>query len=162
MIRRSLELALNQCLLLLALLAGLGILAMMAVTCFDVVMRAFGHPIRGSYDMVRILSVITLAGALPYTTAVKGHVAVEYFFNKMPPLARLIVDSIMRLLMIGLLALFAQRCVLYGNNLRVSGELMDTLHLPVFWMPWLIALSCAISALAVVYHLLFPKRALLP
>ena len=159
MIRRSIELALNQCLLLLALLAGLGILAMMTVTCIDVVIRVWpSHT--GQLDMVRILSVITLAGAPPYTTAVKGHVAVEYFFNKMPPLARLIVDSIMRLLMIGLLSCLPSAHH-YGMRLRVSGELMDTLHCRSFWMPWLIAVSCAISALAVVYHLLFPKKALL-
>jgi TRAP-type C4-dicarboxylate transport system permease small subunit len=161
MIRQACERVLHALILSLGLVAGFGILGMMAVTCADIALRAFGQPIRGSYDLIRILSVLTLAGALPYTTAVKGHVAVEYFFHKLPAGWRLGVDSVMRLLMIGLLGLFAWQGITHGAKLQASGELMATLHLPVFWMPWVIALSCAVSALVVGYHLLAPGRALL-
>jgi TRAP-type C4-dicarboxylate transport system permease small subunit len=68
------------------------------------------------------LSLIILSCALPYTTAVKGHVAVEFFFNKLPPTARIVVDSVMRALMIALLSLLAYQAVRYGINLRASGE----------------------------------------
>ena len=144
-----------------ALCAGLGILGMMAVTCADVAMRAFTHPIKGSYDIAQILSVLALAGALPYTTALKGHVAVEYFFDKLPAIGRMIVDSLMRLLMIALFALFAWHSIEYGIKLKMSGEIMATLHIPVFWMPWLIAASCCASGLVVLFHLVFPGKALL-
>ncbi len=157
-IRHGYERLLRVLVLALAMLSGLGIVGMMAMTCADVIMRAFGKPIRGSYDVVCLLSVVALACALPYTTAVKGHVAVEYFFHKLPKTWRVAVDSVMRLLMIALFALLAEECVKYGLKLRQAGELMPTLHLPVYGVPWIIAFSCAVSALVVVYHLLLPGK----
>lgn len=145
----------------LAYLAGISTLAMMAVTCGDVVARAFGHPLKGSYDIVRLLSLMTLSCALPYTTAVKGHVAVEFFFNKLPPVARLTVDSIMRLLVIGLLVLLAVQGVKYGRDLKASGEVMLTLGWPIFWASYVVAFSGAVSALVVLEHLLHPRKVFL-
>jgi TRAP-type C4-dicarboxylate transport system permease small subunit len=142
----------------LAFVAGAGTVAMMLVTCVDVVARAFGQPLKGSYDIVRMLSLITLSCALPYTTAVKGHVAVEFFFNKLPPAVRLVVDSIMRILTIGLFGLLCVQGVKYGLSLKASGEVMLTLGWPVYWTAFVIAFACAVSALVVAQHLLHPRK----
>lgn len=142
----------------LALLAGAGTVAMMLVTCADIVARAFGHPLKGSYDMVSLLSLITLSCALPYTTAVKGHVAVEFFFNKLPPPARVVVDSIMRVLMIALLGFLCVQGVRYGLSLRESGEVTLTLGWPLYWASFVIAFACGVSALVVLEHLLRPGK----
>lgn len=142
----------------LAFVAGAGTVAMMLVTCVDVVARAFGHPLKGSYDIVRLLSLITLSAALPYTTAVKGHVAVEFFFNRLPPATRLVVDSIMRVLTIALFCLLTVQGVRYGQSLKASGEVMLTLGWPVFWASYVMALGCAVSALVVLQHLLHPRK----
>ena len=145
--------------LALAVVSGAGIVGMMAVICADVILRMFGHPIRGGYDMVCVLSVVTLAGALPYTTAVKGHVAVELFFLKMPKPWRVAVDSVMRLLVILLFVLLTVQSAKYGAQLQRTGELMATLRMQACWLPWLIAFSCAVSSLVVLYHLLLPGKA---
>ena len=47
------------------------------VTAADVILRKFGHSLTGAYDIVKIAATIPVAGALPYTTAIKGHVAIE-------------------------------------------------------------------------------------
>lgn len=142
----------------LALVSGASAVAMMLLTCADVVARAAGHPLKGSYELVRLLNLILLSCALPYTTAVKGHVAVEFFFHRLPPRLALAVDTIMRLLMIALLALLAWQAVHYGLRLRATGEVMLTLGWPVYWAPFVIAIACAVSALVVVQHLLHPRR----
>ena len=142
----------------LAFVAGAGTVGMMSVTCADIITRAFGHPLKGSYDLVRLLSLITLSCALPYTTAVKGHVAVEYFFNKLPPSARLVVDSIMRVVTIALFGLLSVQGVRYGLSLRASGEVMMTLGWPIYWASFVMAFACAVSALVVLEHLLHPRK----
>ena len=152
---------LRRLVLLLGILAGVGVLGMMLITCTDIIARAFGRPIKGSYDAVCLLSLITLSCALPYTTAVKGHVAVEYFFNKFPPMVRFAVDSIMRILVIGLLGLVSFQAVKYGISLRASGEVMATTQWPIYWASYIVALSCVVSGLVVVQHLLYPGKALL-
>ena len=160
-IQQAFERLLRAMAWVLAGLSGMAIVGMMGVTCADVVMRAAGQPIKGSYDLECILSVITLAGALPYTTAVKGHVAVEYFFHKLPHRSRVVVDSVMRILSILLFSLLAYQCFRHGTQMQRVNELMPTLLWPAFWVPWLIAISCAISALVVVYHLVFPGKAIM-
>ena len=74
-------------------IAGVGILFMMAVTCADIILRRLGTSIPGAYDLVRIAGGITIAAALPLTTAVKGHVAIEYFFHRLGPGGRAAVDA---------------------------------------------------------------------
>jgi len=144
----------------LAALAGVALGALAALTCADVLLRAFGMPIKGTFDLVRVLGALTIACAVPLTTAVKGHVAVEYFFNKLGRAGRLAVDSVMRLLMIGMFACAARQCVVYGFRFLRSGEVTATLELPVFWVPWVVAAACILSAVVVLYHLLFPGREL--
>ena len=141
--------------------AALGIVTMMGITCVDVVLRTFSRPLTGALDMVMIAGAITIAGALPYTTAVKGHVAIEYFFQMLSRRWRLVVDTIVRLMVITLFGLLARQCVIYGLSLKQSGEVTATLQVPIFWVPWVLAGSCAVTCLVVLYNLLYPGKAMI-
>lgn len=141
-----------------AVLAGVGVLAMTAVTCLDIVLRQFGRPLVGAYDMVRIAGGLTLAFALPVTTAVKGHVAIEYFFHKLGRTGRIIVDTLMRLLQIFAFAVAARECARYGHKLLLSGEVTPTLQWPTFWVAWVLSATCVLTALVTLYHLACPGR----
>ncbi|MBN2309709.1 MAG: hypothetical protein JXR94_12090, partial [Candidatus Hydrogenedentes bacterium] len=44
---------------LLSILAGVGILTMMCVTCLDVVLRMFRAPLTGAVDIVKIAGAVT-------------------------------------------------------------------------------------------------------
>jgi TRAP-type C4-dicarboxylate transport system permease small subunit len=139
-------------------ISGAGLFLMMAVTCCDVVLRATGFPVKGSYDVVRICGVITMACALPLTTAMKGHIAIEYFFQKLNRLGRLIVDSIMRLVSIGAFSCAAVACISCGQRLLAAGEVTSTIEIPIFWVPWVMAVAFGVTAIVVVFHLIYPGR----
>jgi TRAP-type C4-dicarboxylate transport system permease small subunit len=132
--------------------------AMILLVCGDVTLRTCGHPVKGAYDVVRICGALTIACALPLTTAMKGHVAIEYFFQKLNRAGRLVVDSLMRLIMITVFLLAAYECVGYGQRFLRNGEVTSTIELPVFWVPWVMAAAFAVSALVVVFHLVCPGR----
>lgn len=142
-------------------LAGAGVLAMVAVTCIDVVLRQFGRPLVGAYDLVRIAGGLTLAFALPVTTAVKGHVAIEYFFHKLHRRGRIAVDSLMRLLQGGAFLVAARECARHGQKLLRSGEVTPTLQWPTFWVLWILAGACVLTALVTLFHLMQPGRELI-
>lgn len=141
-----------------AALAGVGVLAMTAVTCVDVVLRQFGRPLVGTYDLVRIAGGVTLACALPVTTAVKGHVAIEYFFHKLRRPGRIVVDTLMRLVQITACSVAARECARHGHKLLRSGEVTPTLQWPTFWVAWVLAAACVLTALVTLYHLVHPGR----
>lgn len=142
----------------LAALAGAGLMAMVLVTSADVILRKFSLSLTGAYDLVKIAAAITVAAALPYTTAIKGHVAIEFFFHKLGPRGRTTVDALMRLGGMTLFGLLAWGCVDYGNSLRERGEVSMTLQLPIFWVPHVLAFSCALVVLIKLYHLTHPGK----
>lgn len=142
----------------LTVVSCLALAAMMLVTCADVVLRAFGHPLKGTYDVARVCGAVCIACALPLTTAMKGHVAIEYFFHKLNRLGRLAVDSLMRLITITVFLFAAYECVGYGQRFLRNGEVTSTIELPLFWVPWVMAGAFAVTALVVVFHLVCPGR----
>jgi TRAP-type C4-dicarboxylate transport system permease small subunit len=145
----------------LAYVAGASLMVMVLVTTVDVILRKFGLSLTGAYDIVKIAATITIAAALPYTTAIKGHVAIEYFFHKLGRRGRMAVDALMRLGGMALFSLLAWGCVDYGNSLRARGEVSMTLQLPVFWVPYVLAVSCALVVLIKLYHLTHPGKSMI-
>jgi TRAP-type C4-dicarboxylate transport system permease small subunit len=150
--------ALRAVVLALAYVAGASLMTMVAVTTVDVILRKCGCSLTGAYDIVRIAAAITIAAALPYTTAIKGHVAIEYFFHKLGRRGRTVVDVFMRLAGMALFSLLSWGCVDYGNSLRARGEVSMTLQLPIFWVPYVLAASCALVVLIKLYHLTHPGK----
>jgi len=145
----------------LAYVAGASLMLMVLVTSADVILRKFSLSLTGAYDIVRIAAALTIAAALPYTTAIKGHVAIEYFFHKLGRRGRVVVDALMRLGGMALFGLLAWGCVDYGNSLRAKGEVSMTLQLPIFWVPYVLAVSCVLVVLIKVYHLTHPGKPML-
>ncbi len=146
---------------LLGFVAGAGLVVMMLVTTADVVLRIFRLSLKGAFDIVCIAAALTIAAALPYTTAIKGHVAIEYFFQKLGRRGRIVGDSLMRLAVLVLFSLLAWQSVRYGNSLLASGTASMTIRLPIFWVPYVLAASCGLVVLIKIYHLLHPGKALL-
>jgi len=152
---------LRKLVLLSAGIAGASLLTMMAVTCVDVVLRKLGHPLPGAYDLVKMAAAVTIACALPYTTAIKGHVAVEFFYHRLGRRGRIVADTLIRVAIMGLFSLLTWQLLHYGARLKSSGEVSMTLQLPVFWVPYVMAFACAVVVLVTLYHLLHPGKALL-
>jgi TRAP-type C4-dicarboxylate transport system permease small subunit len=153
--------ALRQVVMILAYAACASLLLMVVVTTIEVVLRIFRLTMVGSYDLVKMAATLTIAAALPYTTAIKGHVAIEYFFHKLGRRSRIVVDSLMRVSAMGLFTMLAWGCVGYGNSLRAKGEVSMTLQLPIYWLPYVLAASCVLVVLIKLYHLSHPGKSLL-
>ena len=101
-----------------------------------------------------------MACALPLTKAVKGHIAIEYFFQKMGARGRTAMDTVMRLVLLALFGLLTWQFALQGQRFLDSGETTTTLHMPMFWVPWLAALACLATGGVTLWHLLHPGRSM--
>jgi len=150
--------SLRALVMVLAAVAGAAIVVMILVTCADIILRFFRHPLIGAYDIVNVAGTITIACAMPYTTAVKGHVAIEFFFQKLGKLGRFITDTVIRILMIGLFSTLTWGCIRHGQALRENGQVTPTLQMPEFWVAYLVAGSCATMVLVTIHHLLKPGK----
>lgn len=142
----------------LAYAAAAALCVMMVTTCVDIVMRKFGSPLPGALDIVTLSGAVAMSCALPYTTAVKGHVSIEYFFHKLSRGGRVAVDTLWRLLGAGLFFLLARQCAVYGHALQESGQVTPTLQVPIFWTLYVLSFSCALVALIIIHNMLHPNR----
>ncbi len=145
----------------LAWAAGAAVLVMMLTTGLDVTLRWLGRPLAGAFDVVRIAGAVAVACALPYTTAVTGHVSVDYFFHRLGPRGRAGVNALMRTLGLLLFAALAWQNVRYGRALRAAGEVSATLQWPIFWIPYVLALGCGLTAAVTGCHLLRPGKGMI-
>jgi TRAP-type C4-dicarboxylate transport system permease small subunit len=138
-----------------------GILAMIAVTFVDITFRLLRLRFTGAVDIVQIAGAVAIAAALPYTTAVNAHVAIEFILHKLSHLGRLVMGSIIKLMTIALFVFAAHRSFLYGNDLRAHNQGTMTLQFPMCWMMYMIAVCLTATVLVVLYSLLKPNKELI-
>ncbi len=141
-----------------AYIAGGAIILMMLITVIDVLLRLFNIGLTGAYDLVRACGVIGVACALPYLTAVKGHIAIEFFYHKCGKKGRIVLDTVFRLSSLALFGLLAFYTFRNGISLFKAGEVFANLGLPVFWIPILISINCILMMVVFVYHLVHPGK----
>lgn len=135
-------------------IAAFALFSMMCLTCADVVLRLFRHPIRGTYEMVSFLGVITVSFALAHTSIHKGHVAVsllvEHFSKKWQGIIELLVSVFSLLLFV----LISWRSAVYARNFQLSGEVSPTLQLPFYPIVYGIAAAAAVVCLVLMVDIL--------
>jgi len=131
---------------------------MMGITVIDVLLRLFGTGITGAYDLVRACGAVAVACALPYLTAVKGHIAIEFFYHKCSRIGRLILDSLLRVSALGIFGVLTVQVYHHGLSLLASGEVFPNLGLPVFWIPMLVSFNFVLMMIVFLYHLTHPGK----
>ncbi len=81
-----------------ATIGALGLLFEVGVILFDVIGRAFGHPLYGSQDLVTMAMVILVFGAMALCDRMGGHIAVDLFERYYPGALNRLIDVLSALL----------------------------------------------------------------
>lgn len=114
----------------LSLIGVVVLSAMMTLTCADVVLRYFGHPIKGAFDLVGIFGGIILA--LPLAASyMNGYQISMTAISIRQNCLRILIAVVVKLVSIGTIGLIAWRCVALGNQLWDQGRVSDTLGISV-------------------------------
>lgn len=132
------------------ILACAAVVAMMLLSVADVILRIFGRPIPGTYELVGFLGTIVVSFALAFTSIEKGHIAVELLFEKFPQRAQLAIESFGNLIGALLFGVIAYQAVLYALDLKKSGEVSATLQMPAYPFIYGIAAGCALLCLLLI------------
>jgi TRAP-type C4-dicarboxylate transport system permease small subunit len=153
--------AARRVIIFLSYISGAAIFVMIGVTVTDIVLRLFKSGITGAYDIVCAAGAVAVACALPYVTAVKGHIAIEFFYRRTGRAGRIVMDSLFRVLLLALFGFLVYRNIAYGMYLFSTGQVMLTLRAPIFWLPFLLSVSFALVFIITFYHLLHPGKGML-
>ena len=125
----------------------IAVVAMMALTVFDVILRFFRYPIPGVYDVVGLLGAVIISFSLAYTSIEKGHIAVELVIQKLPERSQAIVDVIAHFFSILFFLTAAWQCTNYGMDLMKSGEVSMTIRVPIYPFVFGTAVGCLLLTL---------------
>ncbi len=131
----------------LDLIASAAIVAMMSLTCADVILRMFRRPIPGAYELVSFLGAIAVSFSIAHTSAERAHVAVSLLVRMLPSRIQGIVEASVALLSLVLFGLISWQCLVYGNDCRLNGEVSLTLGIPLYPVIYGVAFGASVVCL---------------
>jgi C4-dicarboxylate transporter, DctQ subunit len=126
------------------------LVAMMAFVFINVVCRAFGHPIFGTYESVGFLLSIMVAFSIAHCAVNKGHIAVNILEDLIPKRMLPVLDCIVAMLGAGLYLVLAWQCFVYAKIMRDKGELSMSMEIPFYPLILVVAFGFLMLALVLV------------
>ncbi len=132
-----------------ASIGALGLLFEVGVILFDVVGRAFGHPLYGSQDLVTMSMVILVFGAMALCDRKGGHIAVDLFERYYPSALNRLIDILSALLGAVVFAVLAKAIAdvaLLNLHFGISSR-TNLLGIPIDWFRWTLCVFAVLTAL---------------
>jgi TRAP-type C4-dicarboxylate transport system permease small subunit len=134
--------------------ASVAVVGMMVLTCMDIILRLFRHPIPGTYEIVGFLGAVFASFSLGYTSVHRGHIAVDFLVQKLPARGQSLVDGVNALIGAMFFGLVARQCLVYGADLKRFGEVSMTLQLPIYPFVYGLAAGCGLLTLVLAVRFL--------
>jgi TRAP-type C4-dicarboxylate transport system permease small subunit len=141
---------LRACKVVLNVIASAALTFMMFLTVADILMRAFGHPLVGTYEIVSLALALVIGFGIPPVSMDRGHVFMEILLEKLSPRGKAIMNTATRIVCIILFALIAYNLFSIGSEFHSSGEVSPTIKLPFFPVAYAVGVCCYIECLVFV------------
>ncbi len=129
----------------LAVVAGTALTFMMLLTVSDVVMRAFGHPIMGTYEVVGLSLAVVIGFSMPKLSLARQHIYMEFLIDRLSKRNKAIMNTITRMMCIILFVLIGYGLFSIGNEFRTSGEVSPTILLPFYPLAYCVGICCFVE-----------------
>ena len=131
---------------------GVLILAMMAVTTPDVVLRYFFNaPLKGAFEMTEIAMACVIFGGMSLATARREHITVNLFESRLSPAQRRWQRIGGDLVCAAVTALLAWRIVVRGSALLDSRETTLVLGVQRGYVAYTMGVLCTLAVLVFVH-----------
>ena len=119
----------------------------------NIMLRIVWRPIFGTYDFVMFLGSVVVAFALAYCAIQGGHVAVDILVARFSQRTQAIIDSSTSILSIGIFAIIAWQCSVYGTDMWRTGEVSMSVHIPFYPFVYGVGFGCAVLGLVLLADL---------
>jgi len=136
---------------LLNLIAGIALTFMMFLTVADVLLRAGGHPIIGTYEIVALLLALVIGFGIPQASLDKGHVNMEFLLEKFSKRGKDVMNTFTRMLCIILFAFIGYNLFNVGAGFHASGEVSATIKIPFYPVAYGVAVCCLLECVVFIF-----------
>ncbi len=128
-------------------LAGLCLMGMVALACSNMALRFFGHPIKGTFELMGFLGAMVAGLALAGTQAGKGHIVITIFQDRFPKMMRAVLDLLTSMLCLAFFGLVAWQTWDLAFSIREFEEVSETLQ--IIYYPFVFVVFLGVAALVV-------------
>lgn len=132
----------------LTVLAGIFLVAMMALACANMVLRAVWVPVQGTFELMGFMGAVVAAFSLAFAQRKKAHIAVGILLARFPAAIRRLADAATSLASCGFFLLCGMETYKWAAFLVETGELSETLQ--IIYHPFVFAAAAGCFALAFV------------
>ena len=136
---------LNQVLLWIA---GLCLIAMIAITCANIILRFFWLPIRGTFELMGYFGAIVTAFALGYAQLKRSHIAVDIVVLRFSKKTQRILNAVNHFICMLFFIIVTWQVAKYATTLYETGEVTETLQIIYYPFTYGVALGCLVLALS--------------
>jgi TRAP-type C4-dicarboxylate transport system permease small subunit len=135
-------------------ISGLALVCLMLLTVSDVILRAFGAPIAGVYDLTLLFAGVVIGFAIPFTTWKRAHVRMVFLIDQLSSSWKKVLMTLTYVLGIFLFLVVGRGLLLYGARIYSAGEVTMTVHLPFYPVVFGIGVSCLINCIVLLKQLI--------
>ncbi len=126
----------------------------MAIIVANVIARIPWKPVPGTVELVELSGAVLLGMSVAYTAAMKGHIMVGVFVEKMPLRVQAVIDTITYALSLYFTFILARETLVYAARMMARGYVTTNLLLPVYPAIYLVAVGFIMLALVIFKDLL--------
>ena len=113
----------------LGVIAGSTLVAVMLMTVLDVILRYFGRPIVGIYDIVALGGAVIIGFSMPLAAERKVHVYMEMGLQSYSRTVKQVLSFVTRVILFGISFLVAWNLIQLGIDFRQTGEVSLTIKI---------------------------------
>lgn len=111
------------------LIGGGALLGMLSIACANMILRVFGFPIKGSYELIGLLAVITYASALGEAERANVHMRADIISSRYEAKVRNSLNFFASIIMAIFFFIIALKMLNWGFKVYATGERTETLRL---------------------------------
>jgi TRAP-type C4-dicarboxylate transport system permease small subunit len=134
-------------------IAGIAVTLMMVLTVTDVFLRAGGHPIIGTFEIVALLLALVIGFGIPQVSLDRGHVYMEFLLVKLSKRGRNVMNTSTRVLCLILFAFIGYNLFNVGARFHASGEVSPTIKIPFYPVTYGVAVCCLLECFVFVFDI---------
>lgn len=136
---------------LLGAVAAMTLVAMVLLTCIDVVGRyLLNRPLTGAFELSELAMGALVFSSLPLVTLRRRQVTVDLFDRLVPATWRPAQDALVNLVAAGCTGVIAWRLWIKAEDMMRAGETTASLKIPVYPLVYYMAVLCFVSAAVLV------------
>ena len=135
-------------------LAGFCIVLTMLLIVSNIILRAvFKHPLVGTVDFVNILIALTIGLSIAYCAVQDGHIAIEYFVDKMPASVAAVIKLVINFMALIFWGFAAWYMIGFAGSMNANGQVAATSQIPLSPVAYIIALGLMAICLVILSQL---------